>query len=652
MKKVVGVLFIISMLYSAPRKVCIEVFTATWCGYCPYAAYALDTLDMNHGDSIVVIKYHPSTSDPFYHSEAVTRLNYYGVTGYPTTVFDGVNKVVGGWSGQYATFESEYNERISIPSPVQVSITLDFDPITRQVTSVVYVEAESDLPPGAVLRYVVVEDSIFYTWIGRDVCRDVFRDMLPDPSGIPLNLTAGQSLSDTIIFSLPEQWMEPYVYFLAFIQDDNTKEILQADKKRIPLNYGKLVLALYDFIEISGNGNGRFEPGEEINLTLGVTNLPPYGTAHNIEISLVSSDTDVHIQDSFFTSDSLRVGDTLYLVTNISANTGVSPHMVPFVVSMYSDNGFCQETDTFYLKLGVDSLLVWDATGTPNYKNYVLPYLDALNLKYEFHAQADSGLPSILSGHKYIIYYSGDNAPGSQTVSILKQFLDNGGRLFISGQNIAENISDTSFLHNYLKATFIKSPINDLIVVGSGNLFTAQDTALMGGAGSASNQTSKDAIGILGSASPVFYYRAYSGSDADTVAGISYENGTYKVVFFAFGIEGVGYSGAISTVSKEEILRRVLNYLGYNITNIKENGEAEDMASALFLRDRVRFNIPKELVGGKAHILNVAGQRVATFNVNKYVLELNLHGLKPGVYFLVVEKDKVSGKRYRFIITK
>src|SRR5438270_11099666 len=43
------------------RHALVEEGTGTWCGYCPYGAYALDSLEKWMGDNVVEISFHGPT---------------------------------------------------------------------------------------------------------------------------------------------------------------------------------------------------------------------------------------------------------------------------------------------------------------------------------------------------------------------------------------------------------------------------------------------------------------------------------------------------------------------------------------------------------------------------------------------------------------
>ena len=71
------------------RVMLAELFTATWCGFCPYATDAINKLAEEYGSSLAVLQYHPQDPDPFGNEETDARIASYGIDGYPTMIFDG-----------------------------------------------------------------------------------------------------------------------------------------------------------------------------------------------------------------------------------------------------------------------------------------------------------------------------------------------------------------------------------------------------------------------------------------------------------------------------------------------------------------------------------------------------------------------------------
>ncbi len=633
-------------LFAAQRKVFVEVFTETQCPYCPYSSYGLDTLEMNYGDSIVVMKNHPSSSDPFRNNDAITRAYYYpDFAGYPTAYFDGLTKVEGGWNGVYSSYRDAYMQRIDSASPLQINIILSYRSDTRKATAIVSVYAENDMPSGTRIRYAVVEDSIKYHWESRDILRYVQREMLPNADGKVLNISAGQTFVDTVDFAVDTSWVEPNVYFIAFVQNDNTREVYQAEKSRVQVDYGHLAVTDFTYTDSTGNNNGRFEPGDTVVFKMRITDVAPYDTARHAYIWFNTDDPDVSVIDNSFTYSLIPVGSSVDILARACATKLTRPHTVPFFVSMYCDNGKFQEVDTFYIKVGVDSLLVLDDTKNKLLKNYIVPYLDSLNVHYDYQCEQDSGLPIMYPNYKYLVYFTGSDSAcvDSAEMALLENFLDNGGRLFATGQNIGQSTAGSAFLNDYLRANFVSSGISSIRVIGAGNV-VGYDSMYLTGQGSAMNQYSKDVIMPISPAVPVFYY-----TTGDSVAAIAYADSVKRVVYFAFGFEGFGPG----TVKKQEILRRVLNYLGYSISDVHENNiQIDDAPAAAIFRGKVILNVPAEFEHAKASIYSVSGRLVKTYTLHTRQLKINDGQIASGIYFAVLRNPGGAVKFIKFMVTR
>jgi predicted alpha-1,2-mannosidase len=103
----------------------------------------------------------------------------------------------------------------------------------------------------------------------------------------------------------------------------------------------------------------------------------------------------------------------------------------------------------------VDTLVVDGDLGSPNVESYYENALSANGVQYSYwDLSTDSALPlSMLTAHKNVIWFTGNAYPGPITSyeSELSTFLDGGGRLFMSGQDILDqSAGTTAFVHNYL----------------------------------------------------------------------------------------------------------------------------------------------------------------------------------------------------------
>lgn len=189
------------------------------------------------GCDVAIVEYHSSSSDPFYNNYALYRKNYYGsmVPGYPTAIFDGVLSVVGGShsSSMYPYYLPRYNQRKAINSSFTIDIAgehigLDYD-VTITVTKVA-------TSTNMVLQLALTESHIPYSWQDQDSLHWVERLMVPNQYGTPLDFS-GHGHDVNIIaltFTLASGWVADNCELTAFVQDNDTKEVLQGTKVALP----------------------------------------------------------------------------------------------------------------------------------------------------------------------------------------------------------------------------------------------------------------------------------------------------------------------------------------------------------------------------------------------------------------------------------
>ena len=178
-----------------------------------------------------------------------------------------------------------------------------------------------------------------------------------------------------------------------------------------------------------------------------------------------------------------------------------------------------------------------------------------------------------------IIWYTGDattNVLNVEAQDSLRQFLAQGGRLFLTGQNIAQDLANqgSSFLSGDLQVGYggiggppvIRPVQSHPLAAGLANISTA-----------GSNQNSKDILQpTFGSfAQPAFTYT--NGLPAGVTLELAGSGA--KVVFFGFGMEGMAENS--TNASREEVMGRVLGWLGSLPTGIDDPSPVQPEAFVL-----------------------------------------------------------------------
>ncbi len=331
MRKLLLLVFVIvTVSYSSQRVVVAEQFTATWCQFCPGASRAHYELYHRSYDSLVVIAYHPSGSDPFYSTEAVARASYYNITGYPTSWFDGVIRNLGGqrYGNNYPWFRNSFDQRINISSPLEITLDCVYDSVADSGMVTATVENTSGSSVDGNLHFVIVENDVPFNWMGMDRLEFLMRDMLPDAGGESVSIPASDTIIRTRDFAIDTTWGELNCGIVVFVQAAS-KAIYQGAEIAI-IQEPRMEYYGASVDEISGNGNGVVEPGESMEMQVSAKNLGDGVYAGNAGI--YAADPYVTIASSNPHTVSIGRGDVDTVIT-FSCDVDdscPSPHSVVF----------------------------------------------------------------------------------------------------------------------------------------------------------------------------------------------------------------------------------------------------------------------------------------------------------------------------------
>ena len=215
-------------LNAARTLVVCEEGTGTWCGYCPGAAMGLDDIVENNWP-VAVIAYH--TGDDYETVEGNERIDYYGISGFPTVQFDGVVAFVGGSGSEsmYETYLPIVQNRLSIPAAA--SIIFQGMSITGNTMNVsVLIESGSPIASDdIVLHAALTESNISESWQGLDELNFVERTMYEGSAGTPIDLS-DQVAEVTISLELDPAWISSNCELVVFVQNMDSKEIYNGNK--------------------------------------------------------------------------------------------------------------------------------------------------------------------------------------------------------------------------------------------------------------------------------------------------------------------------------------------------------------------------------------------------------------------------------------
>lgn len=241
MKQLIFTSFLLTFLTAhlmqaqVPRTMLVEHFSNASCGPCASQNPALQSL-LVANPGVVYLKYQvnwPGTDPMNAHnpSQVNVRVNFYDVTGVPTTVFEG-----NVYKGSPASFnQTMINNRANASSPFSLSLSKRFSPAMDSiyVTAIYRKEADTSTS-GVYVRIAILEKLIhFNTAPGSNGEKDfhhVMKRMLPNGVGtaVPNDLAVGEYDTIELGWKLTNIYETDQLMAVAFIQNINNKNVYQA----------------------------------------------------------------------------------------------------------------------------------------------------------------------------------------------------------------------------------------------------------------------------------------------------------------------------------------------------------------------------------------------------------------------------------------
>ena len=375
--------------------------------------------------------------------------------------------------------------------------------------------------------------------------------------------------------------------------------------------------------------------GNPIHTQIRLTSASSFGT------SVLTESTDVEGRFRFDTLPISYPGVVSYSKLDVDAAEVpfTSVTVTPIVLDSLGVNLTIDPRADIFL-VGEDSA---------NYSNYYLAALQSLGIKaYTWNLITKGAAPLRRVNEfkkKVLIYFTGDkhtSLSGSQ-IDSLKGFLDLGGNLFLTGQDIAELNDTTSLLKDDLGIQYGGSPtIYYMKGVSASELFSTAGFWIGIGSG-ANNQTSADIlVPTNANVRPVLGYGS-AGTLGTAGVRINSVGGKSKVVVFGFGFEAIYLS-----VTQKTIMQKILGYFDGSISvDVRENNEEGLLPPTFGLEQNypnpfnpltvIRYQLPvKGMVALKVY--NMLGQEIAIL-VNEvkepgsYEIKWDAANVPTGVYF-------------------
>jgi len=564
-------LFMAEDVSAYERKVLFEDFTACDCPPCATCAAEVEAAIEAVGDLVVPIAIHLTVGnfDPWWEDnsgDASARASYYGVQSIPRFYIDGAY-----YDGarQRSAFRNAIENRGREDSPMEINL-IGFL-VDNELNICIDVTSDEDF--NSLHLYVALtEDHVEYQ--ARNGLRDHYDamvKMMPNGSGTRFSIDANETLEFEFTQNMNglgwHELEEDNLLLVCWVQASN-REVLQAQNFSF-MYAGPHVLLTDWWIDdtAEGNGDGRSEPGETVDLIATFSIPENYMAAESIEAHLTCEDEEIEILEGDFEHGELQNGET---TTNeetpfrFRVDENLETHPVTFLLSITALPGEWEIEYDLTIMLGWPDMLLIDVTENEEATEAMMELFGSDELPYvdRFDFAEDWQIPEgLLDHYKAVIWHSFNSQDAIHfefEEENLSSYLDDGNILVMSSIAACVEFGDGEFFRDYLGAELTVDPRMSWFVEGYNADANFEDTYLFLGAGDGAGYPyRRPKLNATGDGVPVLYYS--DNGDDFGVTGIEHETDTYRTLLLSFPIESIG--GAGQTDSRASFMARIWNWI-------------------------------------------------------------------------------------------
>ncbi|MBK9420613.1 MAG: Omp28-related outer membrane protein [Flavobacteriales bacterium] len=534
----------------------LEDFTGVNCVNCPDGHTIMASVAAAHPGLVSLVGVHAGIySTPEFQTTFGTALdNFYNPSGYPMGVvnrrpYNGVS-VMG--RGSWA---AAMDEVLALPSPVNLGMESSYDAGSQILTVHVQLHYTADSPGGEDrIGVLLTENHIFGYQSGGGSNYDhthVLRTYLTDIWGESVTTTtAGTTVDRTYTLAVPATWNIDNCEVTAFVSevqadvyqartvpavDGTTLVIGSLVQDAAPYRSGANAVANTFNASVT---NALGADGEYIVSLTALDAPASWATALELDGNTIASGTTTSLSNAATAQIAVNItpdaaaGVGNYMLTIASAEYPMAPvlqqdlHVISGVHDLIVTNPQAEPWDALYTTAMTQS---WETAYAKVSKDVFLKFAeaDALNDVLNIYRNVSWTFPSLTDDE----------------VAWLTTFMDNGGNLFIAGQDVGWDQSGAvgaygtaatqAFFHSHMLANFVAD--------GSSSSNTANFTdadAVFGTVPNSSianvfgGNTYPDQITPIAPATSILTYNAGS-----TIGGIRGQTDNFKVVYFGVGPE-------------------------------------------------------------------------------------------------------------------
>jgi len=308
----------------------------------------------------------------------------------------------------------------------------------------------------------------------------------------------------------------------------------------------------FNLADPTGNNNGKFDPGETVNITIYIENSGSSG-AFNVLGEITENDPFVVVNTSQMSFGNISGGAQANAVYSVSAalNTPAG-HVADLTLILNADLGIAGGEELTFV-IGQIPVLILDLDGNGNSAPEMETALYTMGISYETLSSVPTDLNLYSTIFLCLGIYPGNHVLNNNEGLILVDYLNNGGSLYMEGGDTWAYDQQTA-----VHPMFYINGTND----GSGDMGTllGQTATFTEGMSFVYNGDNSwmDHIEPIAPAVKIF-----DNQSPQYGTGVAYNDGDYKTIGASHEFGGLVDGSSPST--KEELMAAYLEFLG--ITN-------------------------------------------------------------------------------------
>ncbi len=328
---------------------------------------------------------------------------------------------------------------------------------------------------------------------------------------------------------------------------DNAGFDLDAVEVMTPISGPYLTIDDHFVDDSAGNGDGRIDPGETVDIVVTLINSGTENT-ENVNGAISLNDSYITLLDSLADFGDISVGMTAQNTFTLTADVSTPiNHDITISLQIAENNGY-STTEEMNFIIGSNQILVVDLDGNHNSVTGLTQALDDNSVSYDL----ETSLPADLSQYEIIFVllgiYDENHVLTADEGNLLADFLNDGGNLYLEGGDTWFYDSQTA-VHSLFNINAESDGSSDLANInGQVDTFTENMNFSYSG-----DNNWIDHISAISPAENIFE------NDAPAYfCSVCYEDDNYKTIGASF--EFGGLDDEILPSTKENLMHEILQF--------------------------------------------------------------------------------------------